>query len=332
MAKNPIYESALDKQGLTWRYLEYVAYSDIDEKKGLHNQARLDVPLDEEYARSFIPSYKEKPCIVPALVLTRPSTRAKWVPCDGNHRLKGGKLAGLTGSDAYVFETTDQLIVDRVTWSFNNQVNGKRLTNEECKQHAITFVRKYGASVKEAAEQWGIIYATLKGLLIVENIKDILNEAKIDHRHVAGQTLDSLSPLINLGEDVLCKAAKIIATNGLGVKQAQEIVTKVKVARTHEQKLQVIEDFSKLPETLATKAETRGGRIQRPKRLPRDVLEDLIVNGNIFLEKWEDDALRPPQFKMRKAREAVTDYVNRLIRVYGLGALLPSVNGKESVG
>ncbi len=332
MARNPIYESALDKQGLTWRYVENIPTEDIDEKKGLRNQARLELPLDEDYARSFIPLYKENPCLVTALVLTRPSAKAKWTPVDGNHRLKGAKEAKRTHVDAYVFEATDQLVVDRVTWSFNNMVNGKRLTNEECRQHAITFVRKYGASPKEAAEHWGINYATLKGLLSVEKVKDILNEAKIDHRHVAGQTLDSLSPLLNLGEDVLCKATKIVATNGLGIKQAQEIVTKVKAARTHEAKLQVIEDFAKLPETIATKAETRGGRIQRPKKLPRDVLEELIVNGNIFLEKWEDDALRPPQFKMRKAREAVTDYVNRLIRVYGLGALLPSINGKENVG
>ncbi len=332
MARNPIYESVLDKQGLTWRYVENIPIEDIDEKKGLRNQARLDIPLDEEYAKTFIPLYKENPCIVTALVLTRPSAKARWIPVDGNHRLKGAKEAKCIHVDAYVFETTDQLIADRVTWSFNNQVNGKRLSNEECKQHAITFVRKYGAAVKEAAEQWGIVYATLKGLLIVEKVKDILNEARIDHRHVSGQALDAISPLLNLGEDVLCQAAKVVASNGLGSKQAQEITSKVKAARTHEAKLQVIKDFARLPETLATKAETRGGRIQRPKKLPRDVLEELIVNGNLFLEKWEDDALRPPQFKMKKAREAVTDYVNRLIRVYGLGAILPSVNGKESVG
>ncbi len=329
--RNPTYESALDKQGLTWTYVEKITITDIDEKKGIHNQARLEVPLDEEYAQTLVPLYKEKPCVVPALVLTRTSARARYVPVDGNHRLKGAKGAGLITIDAYVFETTDQLIVDRVTWCFNNLVNGKRLTKEECIQHALTMVRKYGVNAKEAAEQWDIVYATFRSLLSIEKIKDILNENKIDHRNVAAQTLDNLSPLLNLGEDVLCEAAKTVSKNGLSSKQAQEITNKVRSAKTHEAKLQAIEDFAKLPETLATKAETKGGRIQRPKKLPRDQFEDMVVGFNTFLEKWEDAALQPPQFKIKKAREAMTDLVNRLIRIGGLGAILPKPN-KENVG
>lgn len=38
--RNPTYEQALEKQGLTFTYVDKVNFSDIDANKGLKNQAR----------------------------------------------------------------------------------------------------------------------------------------------------------------------------------------------------------------------------------------------------------------------------------------------------
>ena len=57
--KNPQYEQALTKQGVSFTYLERVELDEINIAKGLANQARLLKPLDEELVEQYALAMKE---------------------------------------------------------------------------------------------------------------------------------------------------------------------------------------------------------------------------------------------------------------------------------
>ncbi len=326
-----IYEQALAKQGLPVNYVEKIPLKDIDPNKGLRNQARLEEPLNtdlvDDYERAL-----EAGDEFPALVLVRSSARSKWGLIDGNHRLaarlrcqlkfKGKEKEKMSSVDAYVVECADQFVVDRVTWTFNDSVNGVRNSNNSRHQHGLTLVRKYGMSIKDAAQQVHVKYGTLANILKIEQVRDIAAKQGIDTRKVSDDRLRSVAPLIDLGEDVVGSALNIINSNGLNQEQCAEMIVKVKEARTHNAKLEALEDYKHKPEVAARRAETQGGKTN-PKPLPRDIYERLIKDLQRLGENFPDDvALRPIPLKLKKGREAATDVVNRIIRVFGLGALL----------
>src|ERR1700724_605455 len=148
-----IYEQALNKQGLAWRYEEKVLLKDIDLAKGLRNQARLECPSDESLIASYAEAKKNGDQFPPP-VLWRPG-QGRWIPIDGNQRLAADAKLGCGKTDAYIVDCKDEQVVDRLTWTFNNLVNGKRLSQEEALEHAVTFVRKYAMKAEVAAKAWG---------------------------------------------------------------------------------------------------------------------------------------------------------------------------------
>src|SRR4051812_36674204 len=73
--RNPTYEQALTKQGVSFTYLEEVPLAAIDVRKGLANQARLSKPLDEALAEQYASAFRDGNDF-PPLVLARPGPGA----------------------------------------------------------------------------------------------------------------------------------------------------------------------------------------------------------------------------------------------------------------
>jgi hypothetical protein len=320
--RNPTFEQALEKQGVTFAYVEEVALMEIDAAKGLRNQARLEEPLDAELTETYACSYRDG-YEFPPLVLHRPGPRSKFVPVDGNHRLGAAHKAGKKTHDAYVLETTDQQVLDRITWTFNNSVNGKRLTREECLEHAISFVQKYGYTAVAAAKEWGVPPWQVQRGIRVNGVRNVLSSGGVRPcAALSDEVLNTLAPLEDVGEDVLVEAGKVVGQTGISIKECEELVKDVKRAKTHEAKVKVVQDFAQSPVAKQRQAETKGGRVRPPSTMPRTQLVRLIAQANKLFEDYQaKEALRPPNAEFKRVREEAGDLVHRLITLFGLGAL-----------
>ncbi len=316
-----IYEQALTKQGVEWKYEEAIPLDSIDAAKGLRNQARLETPIDKELVEQYQQAMKGGDQF-PPLVLWRPG-KGRYIPVDGNQRLQAKTNLNHKVTDAYILVTEDRMVADRLTWSFNNLVNGKRLSAEECLQHAVTFVRKYGMTHAAAAKEWGIPNYRVKNAVKVLELKEVLERQNVNVKGLHDDKIIRLSPLHALGEDVFAKAADAANRNGMTGEQCLETVAKVKAAKSGEAKLAAIEEYTKSPDIIVQRAQTKGGT-SVPKVLPRDKLVTLLGQMTRLLEEYPAAGLRPvPHLKYKTCREQAEYTVNALILVFGLGAVLP---------
>lgn len=319
--RNQQYESALTRQGLEWEYLEKVLLKEINLKRGLSNQARLTQAIDPELLAAYQLALASG-ATFPPVVLWRTSNNALWIPADDNHRLRIYSDAGVKSTDAYCLTTHDPLIADRVTWTFNNHVNGKRLGADECLAHAQTFVRKYGYTMENAAKEWGIPRWKLRDSLQIIEAHESLDRQNVK-RKPPDDTIRTIAPLANLGEDVLAKAAVMVAENGIDRDMAITLVQEVRAAKTHDAKLEAIETFSQKEEVKLRRAETKNGHILPKKPTPRARLQRLLRDLLNLFENFPDKAaLKPQGQEYKEAREDAKEACNLLIALFGLGAKL----------
>ena len=281
--RNPTYEQALEKQGFSWHYEEMILLEDIDLAKGLKNQARLEMPVDEQlieqYARAMQDGDK-----FPAVVLWRKTNRHKWQPIDGNQRLAALGKNRENQTDAYVVESADEQVVDRLTWTFNNLVNGKRLSQAEAMEHAASFVRKYGMEVAAAAKEWGIAKSTLAGVLRVREVRDALDRANVKRSPtLTDDKMARLAALSTIGEDVMVKACEVVGKTGASIADVAGMLKDVGRAKTVPEKLKVLQDFAESEGARTRAVETKGGRIN-PGVLPRDQLAKLLRQALSVME------------------------------------------------
>jgi ParB-like chromosome segregation protein Spo0J len=323
MMRNPVYEQELDRQGVKWAYLEKVPLRDFNLKAGLANQARLEVPLVEELVAQYAALYREGSEAPPVVVYKK---GPRYVPMDGNHRLAGAERAGVTRHDCYVVDSADPQVLDRLTWGFNNHVNGLRMSPEDCLQHAITMVRKYGMQLEPAAKEWGLPKWKVKQAVQHATLRERL-EAHPDTARVYGKlaesTLARLCPLLEQGDDVLVPVTKALATTGASNSEADELVKKVRRARTFPAKQAEIAAYESSDKAAERRAETKGGTIKRTSPSPRDQLGRLLGQTRNLLDRFPDPKTFHPgtREETKRAHELAHEVCRRLYLIYGLATM-----------
>ncbi len=319
--RNQLYESFLTEQGLTFSYLEKVALSQIDSTKSLRNQARLKMPLDKELVAQYEAGYRAGAgAAFPPLVISRPSPRSMYILADGNQRTAGARQAGLEFHDAYLVDVNDQMILDRLTWTINNRVNGKRLDPDECLEHAISYVKKYGVDAITAAAEWGLSRHLVQRKLRVMELKEILAKNKVKMApSVPEPTIYALSPLIKVGEDIFVKAAKLTSGAGLTREDVEKLAGDIKQAPTSADKMAVIEKAAVSEAVKVRRAETKGGTQALRAPAPRDRLARLLRDVARVLDQYEKTALKPASHDYKEVRETASVVVRELSLLFGLG-------------
>ena len=317
--RNPTYEQALANQGVKWEYVEKFDMAEIDYQKGLQNQARLEMPLDDDLVNAYALRMKDGDQF-PPIVLWRPG-KGRWIPVDGNHNLAAKRKNNWKRTDAYLLDTKDQQVADRLTWTFNNSVNGRRLTPAEAMEHALSFVRKYGLPLTEAAKEWGVNVHNLQRHVKTAEIRDILNKNNVRiNPAMADHCLFALSPLQNLGEDVLVKAGKLVSNSGITSEVVKTLVDRVQAARDSTKKLKAIDDFAESEAVRIRRAVTKGGRLRQAAGPRMQLLRHLSALQHLFEDYKERSALRPQgQAEYASTRDMAQDVVTRLVSLFGLG-------------
>ena len=269
--RNAIYEQELTRQGVTFTYMERVDLTAIDAKKGLANQARLAQPIIEWRVQEYLELYRAH-SEAPPLVLVA-FGKNRWWPLDGNQRLRAATLAGRKTHDAYVVAPCEQMILDRIAWSFNNHVHGERLSYEDSLQHAISFVRKYGMNCAAAAKEFGVKQRDVQDKLKVEEVKERARAQGVEPKHTLTEdVLTRLAPLQKAGDDVLAEAVRVVGESGATVRQAEDLVRDVGKADTHKAKVERVAAFASREEVAARRAATKNGENKVRTAAPRERL------------------------------------------------------------
>ena len=321
------YEQALTKQGVDFDYLERLDLEAIDTDASLKNQARLLNPLEQELIDQYTSWYKEG-SDGPALVVYEKKGRKRtWIIIDGNQRVTSAKKAGKKTLDAYVVKCDSQMVLDRLTWSFNNLVNGKRLSPEEALEHAKTMVQKYGMDMKAAAKEWGLSHWRVKKAVNGDKLRNILRSHNITEPcKMSDDKLEELQPFVDLGEDVFTAAASIAQRNGLTALDLKELKKNVNRAKTVEEKVRIVKTFGDTDLARQRRAETKGGTFKPVKHvLPSEKLTRLLKDLNKLQEDYTREALRDTGDRFKEQRQLAMDVVDRLILDFGLGARPPKV-------
>lgn len=317
--RSPFYEAALIKQGVAFEYVEKVDLADIDRARSLRNQARLEQPIDDALVAQYTQAVKDGDQF-PPLVAWRPG-RGRAVLIDGNQRLHAYLAADRKRTDVYLVQTADEMVVDRLTWSFNNLVNGKRISQEEALRHAVSWVRKYGRPTREAAKEWGLPFWKVQKAARVEGVKETLQRRNVERASsLSDDLLDEIAPLTGLGEDLTAKAAKLVTENGLQPKDVREVVRAVQAAKTSEEKAAVLDEAAASPEVVQRRAETKGGTVKSPRGSVRVRFRVALVQLRNMLED-HGKAVRPPAGReFSEVQEAARDVADKLVALFGLGA------------
>jgi len=321
--KNPTYEQALQKQGAPFTYLEAVADEAISAQKGLSNQARLEVPLDDALVEAYALALKAGD-VFPPLVLARLG-RNRYYPLDGNQRLAAGRKIGKKAWDAYVVESADPMVLDRIAWGFNDKVNGRRNSYEDCLAHAISYCRKHGVPAEAAAQEFGVPKWAVHREVRVAELREVLEKHRLKPAAaLPADTLHKMGALATLGEDLFVEAAVAVAASGATGDDVVGLMRDVKAARTHAAKLGCIKKFAASEQTAQRRAETKGGTVKIRVPLPREKLARALKEVNRVLEGYPDRrALVPPgKAQLKELRQLATDVVRALINTYGLGTAL----------
>lgn len=317
--RNQLYENFLNEQGVPWDYLERVELSAIDSTKSLANQARLEVAVLKDEISQYRAGY-ERGDHFPPLVVHRPGK--KFVLLDGNQRFFAASpdkdWKGLRFHDAYLVDSKDEVVLNRIAWTINDRVNGRRMSYEDNLQHAMTYVRKYNWTRTAAAKEFGINERALHKLVHIAEMKDKLHEQKVS-RLPNDECIERLSPLSSLGDDVFSQAARMVAEIGSSSNDVQDLVKKVRRAKTHADKMATIAEYGSSDHAQARKAETKGGRIRPRSPMPRERLRRALTEARKVLEDNKVKSVMLPVQKadLTAAQELARDVVRLLGQLYG---------------
>lgn len=317
--RNPVYEQFLTSQGVKWRYLEKVELSSIDSKRSLANQARLEQALDTDLIAQYRSRYR-KGDQFPPLVVHRPAK--KFVLLDGNQRLHAcGPVPGWKGlrfHDAYLVDSGDEAVLNRIAWTINDGVNGKRMTYEDNLQHAVTYVRKYNWSAKQAADEFSVPHKVVWVFVRREELKDKLREQGVN-RLPSDPIIDYTGALAGLGDDIFAQSARVLTGIGAAASDAQDLVKKVRKAKTHADKLAVIGEYESSDYAQDRKAQTKCGTIRPRSPMARERLRRYLTEArNIMEDNPIKSVMLPVQPADKKeAKSLAADVVRLLINLYG---------------
>ncbi len=323
--RSPFYENLLKKEGLEhetgWIYFEKIPLNEIDLVKSLRNQARLTEPVVEDLVAAYAAAKKSGDDF-PALVLYQPTPRTKYRIIDGNQRAEAFSRAGVKMVDAYVILSADPMVIDRLTWTWNNKTNGLRITQEEALAHAISYVRKYGLSTREAAKEWGVHHLKIQKQIRVEDTRSLLHKHGVDTSKTVDSLIDRFTTLHIHGEDVVAKVGALVVENGLSQDDVDRLNRDIRAAKTSEDKLCVIANLAASEEVKARRAETKGGKLAMPKKTNREKYLRWLSDGvRLFSGCPDDAALRPLAHERADAREEAREVVSRVTHLHGLGAV-----------
>jgi hypothetical protein len=131
-------EDELTKLGLEWRFNADGPIADIDMRKSLANQARLETPLNDERVETYLEALKAN-AKFPALVVDFTGRKRKGIVMDGNHRIVAAEKGGYDIFARYEVTAGDPAAITLFTFRAN-ATHGLPNSLEDRIEHAIWLI------------------------------------------------------------------------------------------------------------------------------------------------------------------------------------------------
>jgi len=263
--KSEIVEQCLRQGQVEFEYLESVPLAQIDKRSSLQNQARTRMPdAAVGIIKDLVDSYvvdKKAGCRFPALVGRMPREGSKYILMDGNQRLLASEEAGEKTTDLYWVKSDDPSTIARLTWTLNN-LNGERLTPEECLEHAASFVEQFNCKLADAAAEWKVGVRTLRRHLDLRCLYRILEGKRVKiTKALTPDMILRAAALRAMGEDLFVKACRLIAEYGLNAADLDDLLQRIRLAETAAAKEQILHDYAHSDGAKKRRAQTKGGKV-----------------------------------------------------------------------
>jgi len=263
VALNPSEESYLNLARVPWRYEPAIPLTQIDVGRSRSNEGRPNQKLDKDRALTMAVQFLDG-ARFPAILVY--AAAGKFVIVDGNHRDAALREAGEKTTDAYVLETLDELVLDRLTLT-RNCLNGQSLDEEARCINALKLLQKFPQDyTREAvAKLCGLKVGRLReyqqGSETLERIHRLLPH----DRRVQKLSISGCAKLHSIRDDaVLVAFIKLQLDMGAGRDRLRDLLTAIKAAPDAAAQQALIEAFRH--DHLQSIAHTAGGTIELRQR------------------------------------------------------------------
>lgn len=236
--------------------IEVIDLSKVNRKQSRLNQARIDAPINEDtvilYGTAMDAGDKFPPIVAS-------KAGVDYIVMDGNHRVAGADLAGITTLTAYVVKNATPAQITSFTYEANTK-HGLPTSIHDRLRQAIYLVER-GVPRKEAAARLKIPANRLQAAL--DTYQSEQRFAKLGNRK-----FDSLNPTAKRildsirSDDVLRPAATLVVEAGIIGQELTAFVKRVNEPRTERQALAVV--HAERESRAAIIKATAGGRIPVP--------------------------------------------------------------------
>lgn len=265
-------EKRMEEFGVSFR-VEEISLDDIDWDESLTNGGRLIDPLNPDLVTEY-KTAMESGDRFPACVLRRMKS-GRMVIESGNHRMRSALQAGIKKAPVYVFESSDQAVIDLMPRVLN-RLHGKRQGREEALIHATHAVEQYGYEHGKAEQLFGLSKGSVSAAIRAKDVKKLLMSKGVNTQKLTQAQLVSLHPLKN--DNVIVAAGRMISDSGINGSAADEFIRSIRKNRTEAQQMAAVADLEK----------RIGGRDPGPVlKVPRNVRTKFLTwltTGENYLE------------------------------------------------
>lgn len=279
-----ILESKLRQMGVGWKYDKSVPLDKIDIHGSRRNNARLKDQWNENLSIEYGVAMEEGD-IFPA-----PALRAvfgggyKFYVLSGNHRVGAANLLGDKTIEAYIVDSSDEMVLETITRAANRWM-GDRQSKDEAVEHARALIAKYGRTQQQMAKLFGLKPAWLSLSLRAEDLRDELENIGVPAREIPRSTIMTLAQLDG-NTSVMHKAALVTAKYHVTGERVKLMVEQAKSTKSENGMLEVIEEHeAKLRQEEAAASMPRPTPIfKRSKRTKMfrhlNTLHNFLLAGN----------------------------------------------------
>lgn len=261
---DPVLESKLRQLGVSFKLETGISMSGIDVHGSRKNNARLRTEWNEELSVEYGVAMADGDAF-PAVVLRATEGGFKFFVLSGNHRVGAAKLLDETTIDAYLIESSDEMVFQIITRAANRWM-GDRQSKDEAVEHARELIRRYGRTQTEMARLFGLKPAWLAKALRAEDVRDDLGRLGIENHAMPRSVLEQLSKLTD-NERVFRKAGYLAASYSLSGDRVRDLAAAVDAQRTESDQIDAIKMFEDaLREERPIPAAPRSVASRRPQR------------------------------------------------------------------
>lgn len=234
-------EQWLTKERVRFEYVPQVALADIvDADKSLLN-VRLTGQLTDDNVQALALA-SEQGFELPAFILYRDKGKdggTVYRIINGHHRKAALELRDLTHGDAYVVDTTDPVVIDRLRRTANLLETQVGVNNQERIIHALHFVAR-GYSIVDAAHMAKVSHSRVQDAVTVNKVE---RELIVLGRSRGNKSAAMMKALTGISGPILAEFEALITSAGLTAEVANEYGTQLRSAPDFEACMEKIAEW-----------------------------------------------------------------------------------------